>query len=255
LNSANVGEAVRKVWPFAVDVASGVESAPGAKDPAKLRDFFAAVEGANRALQVTLFGEDSNMSKAFSGEDLSKIVTLAGQALEAEDRYICGCFQRNPTYGDSDLVPGIKLLCDERFYQRVVHRALLASFPYFVKLEYKGFDIALFESWRDAKPAALGEIKDAMAPGLAEDVRKIRKDIEKLRQKEGCGHFLLIFAVVGKDAWPGWVDELLKDLRCSKEKHYEYAFDTANDNNGTIERQGWVFAVIGVLLRAGSAEP
>ena len=32
--------------PFAVDVASGVEAAPGVKDPDKLRRFFEAVEQA-----------------------------------------------------------------------------------------------------------------------------------------------------------------------------------------------------------------
>jgi phosphoribosylanthranilate isomerase len=48
LTAENVGEAIRTVRPFAVDVASGVESAPGVKDPAKLRAFFAAVEHANR---------------------------------------------------------------------------------------------------------------------------------------------------------------------------------------------------------------
>ena len=48
LTPENVGEAIRQVKPFAVDVASGVESAPGKKDPAKLRAFFAAVEKADR---------------------------------------------------------------------------------------------------------------------------------------------------------------------------------------------------------------
>jgi phosphoribosylanthranilate isomerase len=38
-----VREAIRYVCPYAVDVASGVESAPGVKDPVKLRDFFSAV--------------------------------------------------------------------------------------------------------------------------------------------------------------------------------------------------------------------
>ncbi len=49
LTPDNVGKAIREVRPFAVDVASGVESAPGRKDPAKLRAFFAAVASADRA--------------------------------------------------------------------------------------------------------------------------------------------------------------------------------------------------------------
>jgi phosphoribosylanthranilate isomerase len=49
LTPDNVGQAIREVRPFAVDVASGVESSPGIKDPEKLRAFFAAVAEADQA--------------------------------------------------------------------------------------------------------------------------------------------------------------------------------------------------------------
>ncbi len=45
LTPENVGEAVKRVRPFAVDVSSGVESAPGVKDGAKMRAFVRTAKG------------------------------------------------------------------------------------------------------------------------------------------------------------------------------------------------------------------
>jgi phosphoribosylanthranilate isomerase len=50
LAPGNVGEAIARVRPFAVDVASGVESSPGIKDEHRMKEFFEAVRLADAAV-------------------------------------------------------------------------------------------------------------------------------------------------------------------------------------------------------------
>jgi phosphoribosylanthranilate isomerase len=47
LTAANVGAAIAQLRPYAVDVSSGVEQAPGRKDPGKIAAFIAAVRAAD----------------------------------------------------------------------------------------------------------------------------------------------------------------------------------------------------------------
>ena len=49
LTADNVADGIAALKPYAVDVASGVEAAPGVKDFEKLAAFFAAVESAHVA--------------------------------------------------------------------------------------------------------------------------------------------------------------------------------------------------------------
>ncbi|MHB8233959.1 MAG: phosphoribosylanthranilate isomerase, partial [Solirubrobacteraceae bacterium] len=66
LRAENVAEAIARVAPYAVDTASGTESAPGHKDPEKLRAFFAAVnstaEQPSDALAADLVAADDGLS-------------------------------------------------------------------------------------------------------------------------------------------------------------------------------------------------
>jgi len=54
LNPENVGDVVSALHPFAVDVASGVESRPGKKDYEKMRRFIEAVQRADVAVMGAL---------------------------------------------------------------------------------------------------------------------------------------------------------------------------------------------------------
>ena len=48
LNADNIGEALRAGQPAGIDVSSGVESAPGVKDPALIADILPRRAGAAR---------------------------------------------------------------------------------------------------------------------------------------------------------------------------------------------------------------
>jgi hypothetical protein len=195
------------------------------------------------------------MNEGFTGDDLAEIVKLGGRALEVEDRFICGCLRRNSAYRGSKQPAGIVYLKNERYYQRVIVGALLASFGYVVKPEYprggNSFDFALVSAV-GGDAVALGELKLCMDKPLG-PISEIVGDIEKLRT-ESCGQFVLLCYLAEKSQLEACINDLLRELGCSGNKRYTYAFDTEydRDGKGTIEQNG-EFALIGVLLKESAA--
>ncbi len=51
LTAENVGDAIRRIRPWGVDVATGVESSPGRKDPRKLRRFITAAHAIGEVVE------------------------------------------------------------------------------------------------------------------------------------------------------------------------------------------------------------
>jgi len=133
------------------------------------------------------------VSACFDANDLKTVVDLTGRLLESEDRFVCGCVERNPVYKRTNQIRGIWLMENERYFQWLTFRPLLPSFPLRVELEHCQFDIALFRE-RQKEPVALGEMKVWRSAKGEEEIPDIQADIQKLA-REQCAQFLLIFTL------------------------------------------------------------
>lgn len=65
----NVAQAIAEARPFAVDVASGVESRPGKKDPAALRALMREVQAANQSAKPAAAQGKALQGKHYKGKD------------------------------------------------------------------------------------------------------------------------------------------------------------------------------------------
>jgi phosphoribosylanthranilate isomerase len=85
LNAENVAEAIATTSPFAVDSASGTESAPGRKDGEKLRAFFAAVRSSTSADESAPEGADDvpiSLAEPNNADDGAEAIATADAPTE-----------------------------------------------------------------------------------------------------------------------------------------------------------------------------
>ena len=169
----------------------------------------------------------------FTRKHLQNLVNIAGAALEAEDRFITGCVTHNPIYNGDDRSPGILRFNDEKYYQPVIARGLLSSFPFYVEREgrlgtSRNYDLVLYRDVQHkgaqrSEPVAVGEIKRWF--GDREDVLAgMEKDINRLTQLP-CPSFLLVITAPPeerKEEWAPWLKEKLGLQKCYLTQPYRF---------------------------------
>lgn len=182
-------------------------------------------------------------TNVFTRDDLREMVKLIGTELKREDGLIREATINNVAY-EQCRGQGITYLKIEHYYQFAAVRALLPTFRFRVKPEFKRFDLALFTR-SSSEPIALGEIKLWMSTTGEPEIPRILKDREKLSAAH-CATFLLIFSANPQGKAAENLRSLIDRLRCFSETT-QYQFDTSFIHGGGQLREG-EFSVLAGLL-------
>ena len=92
----------------------------------------------------------------FGRWELKQLVACARQALERENRYLLNCFtERQWKPGENG--PGICDNLNERYYQFIIWRESMRSFPLRSRTERQDYDLAFYDETGEL--AAVAEIK------------------------------------------------------------------------------------------------
>ena len=119
-------------------------------------------------------------------EAFRQLIGISAQALEMEDRFLLGAVaanrkaypDRNGGAGGVRAAGGILRINNERYYQFVIARALVSSFPYEVVLERDTHDLVILDNKDKTKWFAAVEMKRWMSNSGESEIPGIRYDIE-----------------------------------------------------------------------------
>jgi hypothetical protein len=174
----------------------------------------------------------------FGRDDVKLLVECAIRALEVEDRHLLSCFkERNWRRGEDGI--GIFDNINERYYQFIIWRELMSSFPWRTKTERKGFDFSFYDDSTD-KLEAVAEIKGWWSFKGEQELPGIKSDLEKLRLLV-CPGVMLILTSHPSELAKENLHNLAGDLGVSEGDMETRSFHPNNE-------KGWEFAVIGFLV-------
>lgn len=165
---------------------------------------------------------------------------IAIKELQAEDDYLRGAVAANPgTYppNGKDSLSGLLRFNHERYYQYVVGKGLLRSYPYIVGLE-KGsemFDLALKKPGQVNGFYAAVEMKRWMTPAGKVEIPAIQNDIQELLKAKAHLKHALILIFSANPRQISIIEKNLKDLAKelgTNRDNWECRFFPTFDNEG-----------------------
>lgn len=179
----------------------------------------------------------------FSTNHLKEIIDLTGKLLDQELKLIRNALADNLTYNADKAA--IADFDHEAYYQRLLLKAILPTFPFKARLERDNrYDISLFAG---DSVVARGEMKCYMG-GPQKNIAGMKKDMKEKLSDVCCSKFLVIFTKNPKSAADKNLTFLLHKLDCSGNTCHRYSFDTVYPcGSNKIEENGQ-FTVIGILL-------
>ncbi|ABA57640.1 hypothetical protein Noc_1136 [Nitrosococcus oceani ATCC 19707] len=126
--------------------------------------------------------------------ELKRLIKIAGTALEAEDRFLREAIAKNRTAYPSEKC-GILRNNNERYYQFIIWRALVSSFPFTARIEIQSHDLVLNYPDDASKWFAVIEMKRWMSSTGEVEIPGIIRDInDKLRPSHAKNTLMLIFS-------------------------------------------------------------
>lgn len=163
-------------------------------------------------------------------DTIARLVQIAGAALESEDRYILGAMHANHGVYAGPKCGILRRDFREAYYQYIVARALMSSFPYVVGLEEGNRnDLVLRHPGDDSrKPFAVIEMKQWWEEGSVGEmeIQKIQRDVEE--KLTGCDADWGLMMVFTANLTAGERGMLSRRLGVRSASVYSYTFPTFN---------------------------